>query len=109
MILLRAALSQLFPHLDKILSLDCDTLIQDNISELWDLPLDDYYFAAVREPQKSTENFVYINVGVMMFNLKKIREEHQDDKYIYNLNNMDHQVLIVEHNVHCFYNGQHLL
>ena len=87
MILLRAALSQLFPHLDKILSLDCDTLIQDNISELWDLPLDDYYFAAVREPQKSTENFVYINAGVMMFNLKKIREEHQDDKYIYNLNN----------------------
>ena len=87
MILLRAALTQLFPHLDKILSLDCDTLVQDNISELWDLPLDDYYFAGVREPKKSTEEFVYINAGVMMFNLKKIREEHQDEKYIYDLNN----------------------
>ena len=87
MILLRAALTKLFPHLDKILSLDCDTLIQNNISELWDLSLDDYYFAAVREPEKSTEKFTYINAGVMVFNLKKIREEHQDEKYIENLNN----------------------
>lgn len=87
MILLRAALTKLFPHLDRILSLDCDTLVQDNISELWDLPLDDYYFAAVREPEKSNENFVYINAGTIMFNLKKIREDHQDDKYIANLNN----------------------
>ena len=87
MILLRAALAKLFPDLDRILSLDCDTLVYDNISELWELPLDDYYFAGVREPKKSTETFAYINAGVMMFNLKKIREEHQDDKYIYDLNN----------------------
>lgn len=87
MILLRAALTQLFPHLDRILSLDCDTLVQDNISELWDLPLDDYYFAAVRESKKSKEGFAYINAGTIMFNLKKIREDHQDDKYIENLNN----------------------
>ena len=87
MILLRAALTQLFPDLDRILSLDCDTLIQDNISELWELPLDNYYFAGVREPKKSKENFVYINAGTIMFNLKKIREEHQDEKYIYDLNN----------------------
>ena len=87
MILLRAALTKLFPKLDKILSLDCDTLVQNNISELWDLPLDDYYFAAVKEPEKSTAEFSYINAGVMMFNLKKIREDHLDDKYIYDLNN----------------------
>jgi lipopolysaccharide biosynthesis glycosyltransferase len=87
MILLRAALTKLFPNLDRILSLDCDTLVQNNISELWDLPLDNYYFAAVREPEKSTEEYAYINAGLMMFNLKKIREEHQDDKYIYDLNN----------------------
>lgn len=87
MILLRAALAQLFPHLDRILSLDCDILVQDNISELWELPLDDYYFAAVKEPKKSFENYTYINAGVMVFNLKKIREEHQDEKYIYDLNN----------------------
>ena len=87
MILLRAALTKLFPHLDKILSLDCDTLVQDNISELWELPLDDYYLAGVREPKKSTEDFLYINAGTIMFNLKKIREDHQDDKYIYDLNN----------------------
>ena len=87
MILLRAALAKLFPHLDRILSLDCDTLVRDNISELWDLPLDNYYFAGVYEPDKSTESFRYINAGVMMFNLDKIRRDKKDDEYIYNLNN----------------------
>lgn len=87
MILLRAALTKLFPDLDRILSLDCDTIVRNNISELWDLPLDDYYFAGVYEPEKSTETFRYINAGVMMFNLKKIREDHKDDEYIYDLNN----------------------
>ena len=43
MILLRAAFTKLFPHLDRILSLDCDTIVNDNISDLWDIPLDDYY------------------------------------------------------------------
>ena len=87
MILLRAALAQLFPHLDRILSLDCDTIVRDNISDLWDLPLDGYYFAGVHEPKKSSETFRYINAGVLMFNLKKIREDHKDEEYIYNLNN----------------------
>jgi len=87
MILVRAALAKLFPHLDRILSLDCDTIIRNNISELWEIPLDDYYFAGVHEPDKSTETFIYINAGVMLFNLKKIREDKKDDEYIYNLNN----------------------
>ena len=67
MILLRVALTKLFPNLDKILSLDCDIIIDQNISELWDIQLDNYYIAAVKEPKKSTSQRIYINTGVVLF------------------------------------------
>ena len=85
--LIRVALSKLFPQYDRILSIDCDTIVIQDISELWDLPLDDYYFAAVREPLLSDERqCIYINAGVMMLNLKKLREDHKDDELIHALN-----------------------
>lgn len=86
MILLRGALTKIFPQLDKILSLDCDTIIEENISFLWDIPLEDYYLAAVKEVHKTTFNKLYINTGVMLLNLKKIREDKKDDEIISDLN-----------------------
>ena len=86
MILLRAAFTKLFPHLDRILSLDCDTIVNDNISDLWDIPLDDYYIAGVKEPKKSRGRKIYINTGVLLFNLKKLREDGKDDEAIHDLN-----------------------
>lgn len=78
MILLRTVYAEMFPDLDRILSLDNDTIIKDDISDLWDIDLDDYYFAAVKEPGKSTENFLYTCIGVAMFNLDFLRK---DEKY----------------------------
>ena len=86
MILLRAAFTKIFPHLDTILSLDCDTIVNKNISSLWDIPLNDYYIAAVKEPKKSKGDKIYINTGVVLFNLKKIREDGKDDEVIADLN-----------------------
>ena len=53
MTMMRAALWDLFPDLDVILSLDNDTIIDKDISELWDLPIADYYFSAARAPAPS--------------------------------------------------------
>jgi len=87
MVLIRAALAKIFPDLDRILTLDVDTLVRDNISHLWDMDLDDYYLAATREEDLSKEEHRdYINMGVAMFNLKKMREDHIDDKIIAALN-----------------------
>ena len=33
--MMRAALAKLFPDIDRILSLDVDTIIDQNISDLW--------------------------------------------------------------------------
>ena len=91
MILMRLALSKIFPQLDIILSLDMDTIVNENISELWNLDLGDNYFAAAIEPIKSTDTFLSINAGVMLINLKKLREDKKDDELINALNTKEYK------------------
>ena len=86
MVLMRAALSKIFPQYDKILSLDVDTIVNENISSLWDINLDGYYLAAVREEHKSHDDFLYINMGVALLNLKQLRKDHKDDEIIRAIN-----------------------
>ena len=86
MVLIRAALSKIFPQYDKILSLDVDTIVDENISDLWNIDLDNYYLAATKEPRKSKKDFLYINMGVVLFNLKLLRETAKDDEIIEALN-----------------------
>lgn len=78
MVLMRAALHKVFPELDRILSLDVDTVVTGDISELWDIDVTDYYFAGVKEPMKSGAS-LYINAGVMIVNLKKLRDGKGDE------------------------------
>ena len=85
MVLMRAALHRVFPELDTILSLDVDTIVAKDISDLWDLDLSDCYLAGVREPHKSI-NRLYVNAGVILLNLKKLRETGKGDELIDSLN-----------------------
>lgn len=86
MVLIRAAYTKLFPDLDRILSIDMDTIVNENISNLWDLDLTDYYIAAVEERELSKAEGSYFNMGVAMMNLEKIREDKKDDEIIDALN-----------------------
>ena len=86
MVLMRAALTKIFPNLDRILSLDIDTIVNKNISNLWEINLDNYYLAAAKEPIKSTDTFMAINMGVVLFNLRALRDDHKDDEIIKALN-----------------------
>lgn len=80
MAMMRVALSKILPEdLDRVLSIDVDTIVQDDISDLWDLPIDDYYFAASHEWHRQEEGFLYCNVGVSLFNLKKMRDGKTDE------------------------------
>lgn len=72
--MMRAALAFEFPDLDKILSLDVDTIINRDISELWDTSLDGYYFSAAREAHRTGDGFLYTNTGVALYNLEKLRD-----------------------------------
>lgn len=80
MAMIRGALAYEFPDLDKILSLDVDTIVDKDISDIWDLPIDDYYLAASYEPKPyKTQEDAYFNTGVALFNLQKLRDGKTDE------------------------------
>lgn len=91
--LMRAALTKILPHdLDRTLLLDPDTIVTDNIDDLWTLDLSDYYFAAVQETRNHNHTKVpYFNAGVMLLNLSKLRSDHMDDRIIAEINNVRYQ------------------
>lgn len=85
MALMRSTYALEFPELKRILSLDIDTIVVDDIQELWDLPLepDDknsnefYYFSATPEPygtQQPRFDYLYTNIGVCLYNLERLRD-----------------------------------
>lgn len=87
MVLMRAALTKIFPQYSKILSLDVDTIVDESIDELWDIDISSYYIAGAKEPKKTSADKPYINMGVAIFNLDRLRADHIDDTIIYLLNN----------------------
>ena len=79
MVLMKDALHRLFPELERILMLDVDTFVLDDVSALWELDLGDNFLAGAVEPLKSRPGVTYINAGVMMMNLAKLREGKGDE------------------------------
>ena len=74
MVLMRIALCHIFPDIDRIVSLDLDTIVDGDISDLWDTPMGNHYMAGVREINKSAENGIYVNGGVILWNLAEMRK-----------------------------------
>ena len=60
---------------DKLLYLDVDILFNRDICLLYDIDVEDYEYAAARDHYgKYLINPNYVNAGVLLFNMKKIRE-----------------------------------
>lgn len=79
---------------DKILYVDVDTLVTNNIEDLWKIDLQENVLAGVHEGGEWNKYLntyglddTYINSGVLLMDLKKIREEKLDESMIYLLNN----------------------
>lgn len=90
MALMKTAMAKIFPQLPQILTLDHDTIILDDLQELWLLWMNDYYVAGCNEPYwERITGKKYINAGVLMWNLDKIRKDKLDDEMILALNNDD--------------------
>jgi len=81
--------SLLPPEVEKLLYLDCDTLVADSLEELWNTPLEDYYIAGVHDTvdvyfQKVigfAPEISYINAGVLLINLKRWREDGLEARF----------------------------
>lgn len=69
-------LADLIPEIpDKLLYLDIDMMANKDIKELYDVDVEDYEYAAVKEKYGSwLIKHDYINAGMLLMNMKKIRE-----------------------------------
>ena len=80
MVLLRAVYHRIFPCLDRIFSIDVDTIVDKDISHLWDVDLTGYFLMGVRETTSlATPEYPYRNAGVMMLNLDLLRKSGRGD------------------------------
>lgn len=78
----RILLSEYLPStLDKVLYLDSDLFVGDDICSLWDVSLDGFAIAAVEDLSRSASNTIgiprqdYFNSGVLLMDLKQWREQ----------------------------------
>lgn len=79
---------QLPQELERVLYLDPDLVVNHPLDSLWELPLEEYFFAAASHVAKGMEKFnairlqsetpgPYINSGVLLMNLPVLRREQQ--------------------------------
>ena len=86
----RIKLPDLCKDSDKVLYLDCDTLIRGNLDELFSLDLTDKYLAGVKDvwgvskyvKRLDMKSGVYVNSGMLLFNCDYCRKEHFFDKVV---------------------------
>ena len=93
----RIYIPELFPNFDKALYLDCDIIVKGDISELYNIDLEDNYIGAISDGSilciKEFQDYVincigvdryedYINAGILVLNTKKLREIKFEDLFI---------------------------
>lgn len=83
-------------HLDKVLYLDSDIIVNNNISELFNVELSDNYLASVDEmgdekdaegksilaSRIGLEEVRYFNSGVMLLNLRQLRNDNVEQRLL---------------------------
>lgn len=79
MAMMRIALCHVLPRVGKVLSLDADTICQQDVSDVWELPIDGCYFSATPEWHRTGNGLLYCNAGVTLYNLKMMRDGKADE------------------------------
>ena len=83
----RLSLSDLLPDLDKIIWLDGDTLVFSDLKEMYNIDMEGYYYKGILDNSTtSIEGFEINNdhpicAGVMLINLKELRENDMVNKF----------------------------
>ncbi|MGN0929691.1 MAG: glycosyltransferase family 8 protein [Alphaproteobacteria bacterium] len=88
--LFKFSLAEILNDIDKCLYIDSDTMIQKDLSELYNIDIDnvyagviqDYHTIYYKEMNKKLNLGGYFNSGVMLLNLKKMREDGIAEKLI---------------------------
>ena len=84
----RLSLHDKLPNIDKIIYLDGDTMIFEDLTELINLDMKEYFILGFLDSlfwaleEYSIKNAIVLNTGVMLMNLKSLRENRITDKFI---------------------------
>lgn len=93
----RLLIPNILNEYEKCIYLDCDVLVNNDISELYDIDITDYYVAGVKDGSliegshvrighqeilKITSMNRYINSGVLLMNLKKMRSDKMVERFM---------------------------
>ncbi len=74
-------LPEIFRYFNKILYLDCDILVLGDLKDLYDTDLQDKYLGVVKRFDSSPKlKQDFYNCGVMLYNIKKWREDDISNK-----------------------------
>lgn len=94
-------------NVERVLYLDCDTLCNDSLDELWNMDLNNNYCAAVTDAlgEKYYQLFEmnktsrYCNSGMVLFDLKKWREDNIENEIAQYVRNHNGYVFFMEQSV----------
>ncbi len=92
----RFFIPDLFPNYDKVLYLDCDIILLDDVSKLYNTDIKDYYAAAALEEVMQTVDVfgnyveknlgvprnIYFNAGVLLINNKRFLKFKIAEKFV---------------------------
>lgn len=77
--LLKFDICELIPQYDKLLYLDGDIIVRQDLSNLYETELGDNYAAAVKELYCIKQDDGCVNAGIMLFNARKMRDDGMRD------------------------------
>ena len=87
--LLKFWIPELLPQLNKVLYIDGDVLVEDDLEDLFNIDISKYYAAAVKDMATYDDNYPdligiqkYFNSGVMLLNLSELRKNNVCEKLI---------------------------
>jgi lipopolysaccharide biosynthesis glycosyltransferase len=88
MAMIRACYAEIFADLDRILSLDCDTVCISNVDWLWSMELHGNWIAAANEHLGTYKPYGsdYYNVGVALYDLAQMRTDNATEQLVHLIN-----------------------
>ena len=95
------------PDYDKVIHIDCDSVVHGSLKELWELDMSHAVVAGapdcLSDEYKTniglTSTETYVNAGVLVLNLKRIREQGYEDRYLAYIEKNSHFLTYVDQEV----------
>ena len=102
----RIKIASLFPAIDKMLYIDCDTIILSDIKTLWETDIKEHCVAVCKDLNIQFSHLtpligehIYFNAGIMLINCKKWREENIEEKCFDFINKHSDYIIWVDQDV----------